>query len=52
VARDYANVGLDYKIEYFINETKIKIAEEERLKKAEEEKLKKEVEEKRKTAKK
>lgn len=52
VARDYANVGLDYKIEYFINETKIKIAEEERLKKAEEEKLKKKVEEKRKTAKK
>jgi outer membrane protein assembly factor BamD len=51
VARDYANVGLDYKIEYFINETKIKIAEEERLKKAEEEKLQKEVEEKRKTAK-
>lgn len=52
VARDYANVGLDYKIEYFINETKIKIAEEERLKKAEEEKLKKKMEEKRKTAKK
>jgi outer membrane protein assembly factor BamD len=52
VARDYANVGLDYKIEYFINETKIKIVEEERLKKVEEEKLKKEVEEKRKTAKK
>lgn len=52
VARDYANVGLDYKIEYFINETKIKITEEERLKKAEEEKLKKKMEEKRKTAKK
>jgi outer membrane protein assembly factor BamD len=32
VARDYANVGLDYKIEYYINETKIKIAEEEKLK--------------------
>ena len=33
VARDYANVGLDYKIEYYINETKIKIAEEEKIKK-------------------
>jgi outer membrane protein assembly factor BamD len=32
VARDYANVGLDSKIEYYINETKIKIAEEEKLK--------------------
>ena len=32
MARDYANVGLDYKIEYYINETKIKIAEEEKLK--------------------
>ena len=32
VVRDYANVGLDYKIEYYINETKIKIAEEEKLK--------------------
>jgi outer membrane protein assembly factor BamD len=52
VVHDYANVGLDYKIEYFINETKIKIAEEERLKKAKEDKLKKEVEEKGKTAKK
>ncbi len=42
VARDYANVGLDYKIEYYINEAKIKIAEEERLKKeAEKEKTKK-----------
>jgi outer membrane protein assembly factor BamD len=36
VARDYANVGLDYKIEYYINETKIKIAEEEKIKKEEE----------------
>ena len=42
VARDYANVGLDYKIEYYINETKIKIAEEEKLK------LKKEAEKKQK----
>jgi len=44
VARDYANVGLDYKIEYYINETKIKIAEEEKLKlkkEAEKEKTKK-----------
>ena len=42
IARDYGNVGLDYKIEYYINETKIKIAEEDRLKKeAEKEKTKK-----------
>jgi len=44
VARDYAKVGLDYKIEYYINETKIKIAEEEKLKlkkEAEKEKTKK-----------
>jgi len=44
VAKDYANAGLDYKIEYYINETKIKIAEEEKLKlkkEAEEEKTKK-----------
>jgi outer membrane protein assembly factor BamD len=52
VARDYANVGLDYKVEYFINETKAKIAEEEKLKKAEEEKLKKAQQEKSRTAKK
>jgi outer membrane protein assembly factor BamD len=52
VARDYADVGLDYKVEYFINETKAKIAEEEKLKKAEEEKLKKAQQEKSKTAKK
>jgi outer membrane protein assembly factor BamD len=52
VARDYANIGLDYKVEYFINETKVKIAEEEKLKKAEEEKLKKAQEEKTRTAKK
>ncbi len=32
VASNYANVGLDYKIEYYINETKAKIAEEEKLK--------------------
>jgi outer membrane protein assembly factor BamD len=51
VARDYANVGLDYKVEYFINETKVKIAEEEKLKKAEEEKLKKAQQEKTRTAK-
>jgi outer membrane protein assembly factor BamD len=41
VVRDYANVGLDYKIEYYINETKIKIAEEEKLKLKEEEKKEK-----------
>ena len=32
MARDYANIGLDYKIEYYINETKIKIVEEEKIK--------------------
>ena len=32
VAHDYANVGLDYKIEYYIKETKAKIAEEEKIK--------------------
>ena len=53
VARDYANVGLDYKIEYYINETKIKIAEEEKLKlKKEAEKKQKEEENKKKAAKK
>jgi outer membrane protein assembly factor BamD len=52
VERDYANVGLDYKVEYFINETKAKIAEEEKSKKAEEEKLKKAQQEKSRTAKK
>ncbi len=40
VARNYANVGLDYKIEYFIAETKRKILEEEKLKKDAEEKQK------------
>jgi len=39
MTRNYANIGIDYKIEYYINETKIKIAEEEKLK------LKKEAEE-------
>jgi outer membrane protein assembly factor BamD len=52
ISRDYANLGLDYKVEYFINETKAEIAEEEKLKKAEEEKLKKAQQEKSKTAKK
>jgi len=53
VARDYANVGLDYKIEYYINETKAKIAEEEKIKlKKEAEKTKKEEEKKNKAAKK
>ena len=52
VERDYANVGLDYKVEYFINETKAKIVEEEKSKKAEEEKLKKAQQEKSRTAKK
>jgi outer membrane protein assembly factor BamD len=51
IARNYANVGLDYKVVYFINETKEKIAEEEKLKKAEEDKIKKAKQEKSKTAK-
>ncbi len=51
IARNYANVGLDYKVGYFINETKEKIAEEEKLKKAEEDKIKKAKQEKSKTAK-
>jgi outer membrane protein assembly factor BamD len=40
IARDYANIGLDYKVEYLISETKVKIAEEEKLKKEEEAKEK------------
>lgn len=49
MARDYANVGLDYEIEYYINETKIKIAEEEKLKLEKEAKKKKKEAEKEKT---
>ncbi|MEQ8214168.1 MAG: outer membrane protein assembly factor BamD [Smithellaceae bacterium] len=33
IALNYPNVGLDYKVEYYIGETKRKIAEEEKLKK-------------------
>jgi outer membrane protein assembly factor BamD len=52
-ALDYANVGLDYKIEYYIKETKAKIAEEEKLElKKETEKAKKEAEKKQKNVKK
>jgi outer membrane protein assembly factor BamD len=29
IARDYANIGLDYKVNYFIGETKRRIAESE-----------------------
>jgi outer membrane protein assembly factor BamD len=36
IATDYTNVGLDYKIEYYISETKKKIAEEEKIKLKEE----------------
>jgi outer membrane protein assembly factor BamD len=36
IAREYPNIGLDYKIEYYIEETRKKIAEEEKLKKEEE----------------
>jgi len=38
IASEYNNVGFDYKIEYNINETKAKIAEEEKIKLREEEK--------------
>lgn len=56
IAGEYANVGLDYKIEYYIKETKARIAEEqnrklkeeEEKKKKEEQALKKEEEKKRK----
>jgi len=41
IARNYANIGLDYKIEYYINETKRKLAEEEKVKKDAGEKQKK-----------
>jgi outer membrane protein assembly factor BamD len=40
VARNYANIGLDYKTEYYIAETKRKMTEEEKLKKDAEEKRK------------
>jgi outer membrane protein assembly factor BamD len=40
IARNYSNVGLDYKLEYYIDETKRKMAEEEKLKKLKEEKEK------------
>ena len=40
IVRDFANIGLDYKVEYLISETKIKIAEEEKLKKDQEAKEK------------
>lgn len=38
ITRNYANIGLDYKTEYYIKETKKKIAAEEKLKKDVEEK--------------
>ncbi len=40
IAVDYANIGLDFKVEYLISETKSKIAEEEKLKKDKEAKEK------------
>jgi outer membrane protein assembly factor BamD len=42
IAHDYSNIGVDYKVEYYIKEMKEKIAEEEKIK------LKKEAEEKKK----
>ena len=40
IAREYGNIGLDYKIEYYIEETKKLIAAEDKLKKEEEQKQK------------
>ncbi|MEN6331777.1 MAG: outer membrane protein assembly factor BamD [Smithella sp.] len=40
IALNYPNVGLDYKVEYYIEETKRKIAEEEKLKEDSEKKKK------------
>jgi outer membrane protein assembly factor BamD len=34
IAVEYPNIGLDYKVEYYINETKLKIAGEEKKKEA------------------
>lgn len=36
ITRDFANIGLDSKVEFLMNETKIKIAEEEKAKKDQE----------------
>jgi outer membrane protein assembly factor BamD len=46
IAREYANIGLDYKVEYYIEETKKMIAAEEKLKKEEEQKQKMKAEKK------
>jgi outer membrane protein assembly factor BamD len=51
IEREYANIGFDYKAQYFINETKEKIAEEERLNKEKLEKINKKNQEKSKSAK-
>jgi len=40
ITRNYANIGLDYKVDYYIGETKRKIADEERLNKIAEERQK------------
>jgi outer membrane protein assembly factor BamD len=31
IARNYPNIGLDYKLEYYIDETKRRLAEEETI---------------------
>ena len=51
IEREYANLGFDYKVKYFISETKEKIAEEERVNKAKQEKINKKNQEKAKSAK-
>jgi len=51
LARVYPNVGLDYKIEYYINETKAKIAEEKQLERKKIEKQKRREERRKKASK-
>lgn len=46
VARNYANIGLDYKVEYYLNETRRRLLEEEKIKKDAGEKQKKKSEKK------
>ena len=51
IEREYANVGLDYKVAYFISETKARIAQEEKAEKLRQEKINKEKQEKTRSAK-
>lgn len=51
IEREYANVGLDYKVAYFISETKARIVQEEKAEKLRQEKINKEKQEKTRSAK-